>query len=117
MATSIDIQGLHRSRALRALVTEQLSATFATLRVPPLTARAVFSDENGPKGGETLRCALTVKLPRAAAVHVEEWSSTPRLAFDGALVKLERQLARHREGARALRRRPKKYFVAKRLLA
>jgi len=117
MATSIDIQGLPGSRALRALVTQQLSATVTTLRVPPLTVRVIFSDENGPKGGEALRCALTVKLPRAASVHVEEWSSTPRLAFDGALVKLERQLARHREGARALRRRPKKYFVAKRLLA
>ena len=117
MTTSIDIQGLHRSRALRAFVTEQLSTTFASLRVPPLTARAIFTDENGPKGGDTLRCALTVKLPRAAAVHVEEWASTPRLAFDGALTKLERQLARHREGARELRRRPKKYFLAKRLLA
>ncbi|HEY3064771.1 MAG TPA: HPF/RaiA family ribosome-associated protein [Methylomirabilota bacterium] len=117
MATSIDVQGLPQSRALRALIVRQLSAIFATLRVPPVSARAIFSDENGPKGGDALRCALTVKLPRAASVHVEEWSSTPRLAFDGALVKLERQLARHREGARALRRRPKKYFVAKRLLA
>ena len=117
MTTSIDIQGLHGSRALRAFVTEQLSTTFASLRVPPLTARAIFTDANGPKGGETVRCALTVKLPRAAPVHAEDWASTPRVAFDGALVKLERQLARHREGARALRRRPKKYFLAKRLLA
>jgi ribosome-associated translation inhibitor RaiA len=117
MTTSIDIQGLHGSRALRALVTEQLSTTLASLRVPPLTARAIFTDENGPKGGDTLRCALTVKLPRTPAVRAEDWAATPRLAFDGAIVKLERQLARHREGARALRRRPKKYFLAKRLLA
>jgi hypothetical protein len=40
-----------------------------------------------------------------------------RLAFDGAFAALERQLERYRERARDSQRHPKKYFVAKRLLA
>ncbi|MGH7279096.1 MAG: HPF/RaiA family ribosome-associated protein, partial [Candidatus Rokuibacteriota bacterium] len=105
MPTTIDIQGISRSRALRALVAEQLSQAFDGLRVPPLRARVIFTDENGPKGGDALRCAVTVKPPRAAVVHVEHLAATPRLAFDGALGKLERRLVRHREGVRAQRRR------------
>jgi ribosome-associated translation inhibitor RaiA len=117
MPITVEIQGIPRSRTLRAFITEQMAAVFSTLRVPPVRARAVFSDENGPKGGEALRCALTVKPPRASAIHVEHFAAAPREAFDGALGKLERRLARHREGARVQRRHPKKYFAAKRLLA
>ena len=44
-------------------------------------------------------------------------ASTARLAFDTALAKLERALRRLRETARESKRRPKKYFAAKRALA
>jgi ribosome-associated translation inhibitor RaiA len=42
-------------------------------------------------------------------------AETPRLAFDGALKAFERRLERYRERDRDSRRRPKKYWVAKRL--
>ncbi len=82
----------------------------------PTSAEARFSDDNGPKGGDDIRCALTVKIPRRPAVHVEDVAGSPRMALDGALVKLERQLVRLREVARERRRYPKKYFAANREL-
>lgn len=81
-----------------------------------MAAQATFFDENGPKGGPAIRCALTVRLPYRPTVRVENVAETARLAFDGALAVLERQLERYRERDRDNRRRPKKYFVAKRLL-
>ncbi len=72
-------------------------------------------DENGPKGGRTIRCALEVRRPRRPAVHVEATATTPRLAFDAALGKLERQLKRLRDAGRELKRRPRKYGVARAL--
>jgi hypothetical protein len=44
-------------------------------------------------------------------------ATTQLLAFDGALAKLERAIARRRETAREATRRPKKYFAARRVLA
>lgn len=77
---------------------------------------ARFVDDNGPKGGG-IRCALTLRLPYRPALRVEQTAMTARLAFDGAIATLERQLERHGERQRERRRRPKKYYVAKRLLA
>ena len=75
-----------------------------------------FFDENGPKSGVAIRCALMVRLPVRPAIRAENTAETHRLAFDGGFATLERQLARHREVSRERRRRPKKYFIAKRLL-
>ena len=64
-----------------------------------------------------LLLGVVVRLPRRPAVHVADVASTPRLAFDAALAKLERALRRLRETARESKRRPTKYFAAKRALA
>jgi ribosome-associated translation inhibitor RaiA len=57
-----------------------------------------------------------VEVPQHATVHAEHVAETHEFAFDGAAAALERNLGRDRERARELSRRPKKYFVAKRLL-
>ena len=116
-AIKIEFRGSGEGRALRARVSAQLTGLVDALEFRPTSVRATFTDENGPKGGNAFRCALEVRLPRRTAVHVEAVSTTPRLAFDGGLAKLERQLARVRETSRVLKRRPKKYFVAKRALS
>jgi ribosome-associated translation inhibitor RaiA len=103
--------------ATRARVADGLKTALASLVVEPTVARATFTDENGPKGGPAIRCALEVKQPRRPAVHVEAVATTERLAFERALAKLERAVARRREVARDAKRRPKKYFAAGRLLA
>jgi ribosome-associated translation inhibitor RaiA len=101
----------------RARVTAALKTVLAALVVEPTVARATLTDENGPKGGPAIRCALEVKQPRRPAVHVEAVATNAQLAFETALAKLERALARRRKIARDAKRRPKKYFAALRMLA
>lgn len=117
MATlKIEFRKRSGEEATRAHVVAGLKTVLAA-PVGPTLARATFSDENGPKGGPAIRCALEVKQPRRPAVHVEAVATTQRLAFDRALAKLERAIARRRETARDAKRRPKKYFAARRALA
>lgn len=105
------------SKAARARIAADLQGALASIRVEPTSAHATFADENGPKGGVAIRCALEVRVPRRPIVHVVEMARTPRLAFDAALAKLERALAQEREVSRESKRRPKKYFVARRAMA
>lgn len=115
--TTIDITGLRNDRALEGRITKRVGQALETLSVAPVSALVAFVDDNGPKGGVDVRCALTVRLPYRPSVRVEEAADTPRRAFDLAFPALERALVRYREVDRDRRRRPKKYFVAKRLLA
>lgn len=115
--TKIEFRGAEAGPALRARVVAGMADVLAALLLEPTTTRVVFTDENGPKGGEAIRCALEVRLPRRPAVRVEDVASTPRLAFEAGLTKLERRLRRIRESTRESKRRPKKYFVARRMLA
>jgi ribosome-associated translation inhibitor RaiA len=109
--TRIDIRrGV--GRAIRARVAAGLARVLASLPFEPTAARIVFTDDNGPKGGEAIRCALEIRLPRRPAVRVEETARTQRLALDGGLAKLERRLRRMRKTTREAKRRPKKYYAA-----
>lgn len=114
--TTIDITGLADERRLRARIVKRMSDALANLTVTPVGAQVAFFDENGPKGGVDIRCALTVRLPYRPSVRVESMAETPQAAFDASLDVLERQLARYRERQQDSRRHPKKYFAAKRLL-
>lgn len=82
------------------------------------TARATVTvtDDNGPKGGRAMRCAVGLTLPRRRVVRAEHTATTVRLAVDGVLDKVERDLARLVERRRDAARHPKKYYAAKRLL-
>ena len=111
----IEISGL-RDSALRTRISGRLSAALAPVQVKPLAAQVAFFDDNGPKGGRAVRCALTVRVPYRPTVRVEHVAETPRLAFDASFKSLELQLERYRERDRDSRRHPKKYFAAKRLL-
>jgi hypothetical protein len=113
----IEIRGIAGNRSLQARVRKQLSRALDRLHITPLGARVRFADENGPKGGIDIRCTLTVRLPFQPSVRVEHMGQTHRRAFDEAFTVFERQLERDIERARQSHRRPKKYFVAKRLLA
>jgi hypothetical protein len=80
-------------------------------------AKVLFIDENGPKGGVDTRCTIVADIPRRPDLSVTHIAESAALAFDGALGALEQSAARDRDRKRALARRPKKYFVAKRLLS
>lgn len=112
----IEIRGLQRGEKLGALVRRRLAAAVRGLTVGPVAGTALFTDDNGPRGGG-IRCALTLRVPYRPALRAEKTADTPRPAFDAAFAILERQLERYRERQREGRRRPKKYYVAKRLQA
>ena len=112
----VDIQGVKKDLALRARVAKVVGAALESIRLAPVRAKVTFFDDNGPKGGIAMRCAVSVRLPYRPAIRVEQVALTSRLAFDGAFAALERQLERYRERDRDIKRRPKKYYVAKRLL-
>ena len=113
----IDIHGVEKDTALRARAAKVVGAALEPIKLAPIRAKVTFFDDNGPKGGLGMRCAMDVRLPYRPAIRVEQVAETTRLAFDGAFAALERKLERYRERARDSQRRPKKYFVAKRLLA
>jgi len=113
----IEFCGSTVAGALRARVAAGLADVLDALPVEPTSTRVAFTDENGPKGGEAIRCTLEVRLARRAPAYVEDVAATARLAFEAGLAKLERRLRRMREATRASRRRPKKYFAARRVLA
>jgi hypothetical protein len=82
----------------------------------PIRADVTFRDVNGPKGGNDICCAVLLALPRQPAIRIERLGRTPRLAFDAAYERVVRQVEQYRERWQNSRRRPKKYYTAKRLL-
>ena len=115
--TRIDFCGSVATRGFRARVAAGLAGVLDPMPVEPTSTRVAFTDENGPKGGEAIRCTLEVRLARRPPVRVEDMAGTSRLAFEAGLAKLERRLRRIRETARDSKRHPKKYFAARRVLA
>lgn len=109
------IEGLKHS-GLRPVIDRKLRALQARLPRPPVKMRVGFTDQNGPKGGIGSRCAVTVEWPRRPRLHAEGVAPTQRHALDAAFEALERVLLREIDRQRERARRPKKYFVAKRLL-
>lgn len=113
---NIEIEGLSARSTLRRIITRKITAVLDGPTLRPIAVRIGFVDENGPKGGVGTRCGINIDLPRRASIHVEQRAESERLAFDGALEALARRLERERGRTRAVRRRPKKYYLAKRLL-
>ena len=114
---AVQISGTKRDEVLRVRVAKLLKVAVNRVTVRPVRVQAVFFDDNGPKGGQAMRCALTVRLPYRPSIRVERSAVTTRLAFDAAFPILERQLERYRERDRENKRRPKKYFAASRAMA
>jgi ribosome-associated translation inhibitor RaiA len=112
---SLVIEGLEE-RALRTLIAGKLASTLSRLHVKATTVRVQFVDENGPKGGVGTRCSLTVHVARSPELHADTVATDARLAFEQAFAALERQIDRAKNRIRVERRRPKKYYLAKRLL-
>jgi hypothetical protein len=113
---TITFTGLHVDSALRSKITEAMAEAVARVHMPPAPAQVAFFDDNGPKNAPGIRCALTVRLPRRPPIRIEHVDVTKRTAFDLAYAALARQLHEEAERLRDVRRRPKKYFAARRLL-
>ena len=116
MLITIQLRGVPLGPRLAARIEKRLAGELAKIRGRPVTARVTFADENGPKGGRAIRCALTVHRPRRPTVRVEEVAETTWLAFDRSFGRMERRLAADREKRMKQARYPKKQYAAKRLL-
>jgi ribosome-associated translation inhibitor RaiA len=112
----LDIEGLAKQPLLRRQIVARTGKALSRLPAQPATVLVHFADVNGPKGGVDTRCGITVWLPGRRTVHVEELARSERQAFAGAIDALETRLRRDAERALDARRRPKKYYVARRLL-
>ena len=112
---AITLLGLSRDSKLPARIERQLLGELKKIRGAPVTAQVSFFDENGPKGGRAIRCALTVSVPRRPLFRVEEVAETEWLAFDRCFGSLKRLLAADRERSLKRTRYPKKYYAATRL--
>ena len=113
--TTIIVEGT-RNNVFARRVRARIAHTLGRVDPPPTTAKAIFSDENGPKGGPGIRCTIVHDMPRRRDFSVSEYGDTEEVAFDAAFAALETSVGRDRDRRRALVRRPKKYFLAKRLL-
>ena len=113
----IEVAGIRIGPTLRDRVTALMTEALDRWHATSAAAYATFFDDNGPKNAPAIRCALTIHAPHRRIVRVESTGASTRLAFDAAYNTLARQLHDERARLRDLRRRPKKYFVAKRLLA
>ena len=90
------MEGIALDDSLRPFIVEKMTAATSRGRLRPTAARVGFTDENGPKGGVGIRCALTVEIPRRPPAHANGLGETPRLAFDAAYAALDHELTRER---------------------
>lgn len=92
----VQIKARHTAvgEGLRAHTEERLRRAVRALPVAPIRAEVEFADLYGPKGGLDKACEITVRLPRAAPIRVEEVAGAHRTALDSALARLRPRRAR-----------------------
>jgi ribosome-associated translation inhibitor RaiA len=112
VVSRVEVHGLASAHPTARRAADRLLDLLRQHAVRATSTGLRFTDVNGPKGGQDVRCNVTVKVARRPATSVTAVGASPRLAVDAALEKLERRLARLRESTRDSRRHPKKYFVA-----
>jgi len=62
MIALVEVHGLPTTRSARMRADPRVAAALAALPPRVTSARVVFSDDNGAKGGLDMRCAITVNL-------------------------------------------------------
>jgi mono/diheme cytochrome c family protein len=113
---AIVMSGIPVDPALRTRIRAALAEALERMRPPAGTVQVTFFDDDGPKHGPAIRCAVTVRRRRRAPIHVEHVAENSRAAFDAVHEVLLRRIRDSAERERDLRRRPKKYFAAKRAI-
>ena len=101
------INGLRRQDRLRADVVDELSRLMEGRGLSPRSIRVAFFDDDGPRGGVAIRCALTVTPSRGPLVRVEHTARTHAAGFRGALTTLARLLKRRVQRRRRRLRYPR----------
>jgi len=103
------LKGVHvpLSEAWKARVEERLAEPLRRLVHNPAAELEVhLVDANGPKGGEDKEVRLTLHLPGARAIHVEQAAADAYTAVDLVKDRLERAVKRELERMREPGRGP-----------
>ena len=113
---ALEITGLPVAPSLRSRITRRIRRALVGVQTSPIDVHVRFADVNGPKGGSDVRCAIDVRMPRTASMHAEALAERNLTAFDRSAALIKRRIARRLLRRQESSRRPKKYYVAKRLL-
>ena len=111
------IEGIHNNPEFVERVRARVAEALGRVDPQPTGAKIIFADENGPKGGVAIRCTIVHDMPKRRDFSVEGNGASLEVAFDDAFAALETSISRDRGRRRELVRRPKKYYLAKRLLS
>ena len=106
------ITGLRGQERLRIEVAKRVRRAVERRGASPHTLRIAFFDDDGPRGGVAIRCALTVTPSRGPSVRVEHTARRYSAAFKGALTVLTRRLKRRAQRQRRRMRYPRSRPVA-----
>lgn len=115
-AVTLDVSGLPIAPSVRSRVDRRIRRALVGVQSTPINVHVSFADVNGPKGGADIRCAIDVRIPRTAPIHAEAFAGRDFTAFDRSVAVITRRIAQRLRRRQEGQRRPKKYYVAKRLL-
>ena len=101
----IEITGLPERDQLRIRAERLLHDVLERRRA--VAVRVAFFDDDGPRGGVAIRCALTLPPSRGPIVRVEYTARTHSAAFNGGVAILKRRLKRRAERSRRRTRFPR----------
>ena len=101
------ITGLRGRNRLRHEVVEELGRLLQRRGAAPRAVRVAFFDDDGPRGGVAIRCALMLTPARGPVLRVEHTARTYSAAFKGALTILTRRLKRRVQRRRRQARYPR----------
>jgi ribosome-associated translation inhibitor RaiA len=92
------------TRDARDYVARRCESAFDRFESTIQEIRVTVRDENGPRGGDDIRCTIQVSLHRLADVIVHERASSLESAFaaavDRASYQVGRRLSRHSDSVR-----------------
>ncbi len=114
--TPVTITGIEPEATFRTRIERLMTSVIERAASQPVRGVVSFFDDNGPKGGPAMRCALTVSIPHRRSIRVERRAETFDFAFKAAFTALERKIEQDSERDRQGRRHPKKYYAARRAM-
>lgn len=88
-------QGVHLDQSLRTFLDERLEHALGRFRHLVGGVDVQISDENGPRGGEALRCRIVVDMRRAGALVIEETRADPFTAIAHAMDRIRTTVRKH----------------------
>ena len=104
MQIDIQARGFKLTEGLREYVERRLSFVFASTRRSVRRISVRLSDQNGPRGGDDMRCRMQVSLAAAPSVVIEDTEANLYVAIDRAADRIGRAVARRIERLRKDRR-------------